>query len=108
AALDSEVAARPSEVLALDADEAALPSAATAASRAAIDSVFAAKACVNRLLIWSIRSPMFADTRAQSDSISVLLTIAPSFCIYGALPACVRSGQDETPYQVVRRGARAR
>src|SRR5699024_3329532 len=73
AALDSDTAALPSDVLALDADVAALDSDCAAASRAAIDSVFAAKACVNRLLIWSIRSPIFADTRAQSDSKSVLL-----------------------------------
>src|SRR5699024_12669489 len=75
-ALASDVAALPSDVLALDADEAASPAAVTAPSRAAIDSALADKACVNSPLIWSIRSPMFADTRAQSDSNKLLLTIA--------------------------------
>src|SRR5699024_7975376 len=76
AALDSDTAAFPSDVLALDADEAALPSATTAASRAAIDSVFADKACVSSSLTCLIRLPIFASTRAQSDSNKLLLTIA--------------------------------
>src|SRR5699024_3292497 len=89
AACDSDCEALPSDALALDADEAALPSATTAASRAAIDSVLADKACVNRSLICVIRAPIFASTRAHSDSKSVLLTIAHRLYQLFTIPAAV-------------------
>ena len=94
AAFYSDTAAFPSEVLALEADEAELPSATTAASRAAIDSVFADKACVNRLLICVIRAPIFASTRAHSDSKSVLLTIPHRLYKIAYIPAAIRIIRD--------------